>query len=164
MMSRRIVVVLCLLGFWIYAVHMVLQAGDTTRRDFPQFYAAARMIREGQAARLYDLAAQAEFQTRYYGSPPARPGIPDVPFLSPAATALIFLPLAWMPYGVAYGIWTGLNLCLLALAARMLERNLRLTPSYRILLWALFLAPVTVTFVNRSEERRVGKECRSRWS
>jgi hypothetical protein len=58
--------------------------------DFPDFYAAARMVREGYGHQLYDFQAQEKFQIRYAG----RTG--DY-YIHPPSETLVFLPICLWP-------------------------------------------------------------------
>jgi hypothetical protein len=55
--------------------------------DFPDFYAAARMVREGYGHQLYDVLAQDQFQIRYAG----RTG---TYYIHPPFETLLFLPIS----------------------------------------------------------------------
>ncbi len=114
--------------------------------DFQEFYIAGQMVRHGQSARLYDLATQAAFQTQYVDR--SRPVIdPDAPFLGPPATALLFLPMAWLPIMAAYAGWTGVNLLLLVATIRLLQRHLSIPQGDRPLFFALVFAPAYVSLL-----------------
>lgn len=81
--------------------------------DFPEFYAAAHMVREGVGRQLYNAAAQREFQARYTG----RVG---TYFNHPPFELLVYLPLARWPIERAYLLWSLLNVGLLLVTARIL--------------------------------------------
>jgi alpha-1,2-mannosyltransferase len=119
----------------------------TYRWDFQQFYIVAQMIRHGAASKLYDFSSQAAFQTSYIDRTRST-DTPDLPFLYPAATALLFLPLAWLPLTVAYAAWTACNLLLLLASLRLLQRHLPMGGGDRPLFFALLFAPVYVCILN----------------
>jgi len=89
------------------------------RLDFPQFYCAGQIIREGLGKSLYDLRTQWECQSRiasvhtFYNHPPFE--------------ALLFLPLTFFGYRAAYTLWTLATLGLLVYAARLIESQTRVS-------------------------------------
>ena len=88
------------------------------KNDFPPFYASAQMVREGQAARLYDFAAENSFIHRV--SDVTRPPNNHLPY-----ELLIFVPFTYFRFGVAHIMWTSLSMGMLVGVA-MLTRDLRL--------------------------------------
>jgi len=115
-------------------------------RDFSQFYGAAQMVRQGLGRDLYDLRTQAEFQSRvasvhvFYNHPPFE--------------TLLFLPLTFFSYRVAYTLWTLISVGLLVGAALLIESRTRVSstifrytriPADFVLAFVLFLtfAPAT---------------------
>ena len=83
-------------------------------QDFTIFYAAARMVRIGQAKALYDLPAQYREQQQFAPNVDIRKAA--LPYNHPPFEALLFVPLTYVPYVPAYGIWTAFNLAFLAAA------------------------------------------------
>lgn len=79
--------------------------------DFPLYYAAAKIINDGNGARLYDLAVQRDYQKEFG----ARDKDWDLPFNHPPYELLILLPLAKLSFPMAHALWTAMNLLLLAL-------------------------------------------------
>ena len=63
--------------------------------DFPDFYAAARMVRDGRGRDLYDPLVQNQYLIRYSG----RIG---TYFIHPPFEALVYLPFALLPLRWAY--------------------------------------------------------------
>ena len=72
--------------------------------DFPEFYAAARIVLEGRGHQLYDIATQEQFQIRYSG----RIG---TYFIHPAFETLIYLPFSLFPIDKAYSLWCWFTAC-----------------------------------------------------
>jgi multidrug transporter EmrE-like cation transporter len=107
----------------VYTAKHIEAESPTFRWDFQMFYMAAQMIRHGEAAKLYDFSTQAASQMRYV-DPTRLVKSPDLPFVYPAATALLFLPLAWLPLTAAYAVWTACKVLLLVATLRLLQRNL----------------------------------------
>jgi alpha-1,2-mannosyltransferase len=128
--------VLCIVVFF----HRKLES-PVIRWDFQLYYTAGHMIAEGQSSSLYDFAAQADFQNRYVD--PSRVVVmPDRPFFYPAATALVFVPLVWLPLDAAYIIWIAVNLLLLWMAVRLLQKEAILPENDWPLIGALLSLPV----------------------
>jgi len=76
--------------------------------DFPQFFVAGRILNDHSAARLYDL----QFQERLLEQVrPATKGL-SLPYLYPPFLAVVFRPLAVLPYPWAYGVWSAISFCL----------------------------------------------------
>jgi len=101
-----------------YVVHFFSASFPARQRgaDFPEFYAAARIVLEGNGRQLYDLRTQEEYQKRYSG----RIG---TYFNHPAYEALIYLPCALFSPNAAYTVWCWLNAGLMLLFAILLSRN-----------------------------------------
>lgn len=93
--------------------------------DFISFWSAGYIVRTGEGARLYDpglqeLVERAHFAAgfdHYYG------------YVLPAFAAWMFAPLSLLPFRAATFVWMGCNVALLAIAARMLARELTTAPA-----------------------------------
>jgi len=86
--------------------------------DFLVFWSAAEMAEAGRLAAAFDpQVLWAEL----------RKTAPDVPYgyywLYPPTFAVLVAPLALLPYGAAFWIWTGAGLALYAAAARAIARD-----------------------------------------
>ena len=90
-----------------------IRAGNN---DFPVFYSNAQMVREGQAARLYDFAAENSFVHRV--SDLARAPNNHLPY-----ELLIFIPLTYLSFGAAHLLWTLVSLGML-LGVALLMRSM----------------------------------------
>jgi hypothetical protein len=97
---------------------------ESFTRHSPGFvaaYTASRVLLEGEeASQLYDDAWFAEQVSRF------ETGIYDI-YVNPPTTALLMLPLAWLPYPLARGVWTAVNVITLFLLIYWLTRQLNLT-------------------------------------
>jgi hypothetical protein len=84
--------------------------------DFPAFYGAARIVRSGRIAELYDQRVQEESQRDLF---PA-----DVrgrlPFAYPPFVALAYVPLTWLPFKWAYAAVAVLMALCVVVAVRVL--------------------------------------------
>lgn len=94
---------------------------EDCRPDFPQFYAGARLVWQSPAA-LYDPTKQLEIQKSI------DPRITEIlPYTYPPVTAVLLIPLGWLPFPLAYAAMTALNLLLLMFSIRLLIAKLQLT-------------------------------------
>jgi hypothetical protein len=131
----------------IYAVWHERVETSTARWDFQGFYVAAEMVAHGEAANLYDLAKQAEYQTRFVD--PARTvTAPDLPFVNPAAAAVLFVPFVGLSLANAYIAWTAISLILLLVTSRLLQRELHLMEGELPFFAALMFTPTTVVLIH----------------
>jgi len=83
--------------------------------DFAEFYSAAQIVCQGLGRELYNLNLQYEFQSKI--------AVVHVFYNHPPFEALLFVPLTYCSYQVAYTIWTLVSVALLALAALMLKSH-----------------------------------------
>jgi Glycosyltransferase family 87 len=89
--------------------------------DFSSFYAAAVILHDGHGYELYDDRVQDAVQRSFFPIGMQRRG--DIlPFYHPPFEALLFMPLARLPYTGAYLVWFGINL-LLTIAVLVLSRG-----------------------------------------
>jgi hypothetical protein len=95
---------------------------DDCRSDFPCFYAGAKLIWHSPSA-LYDEASQLAIQRTI----DRRIGDSILPFTHPPFTAIVYMPLGWLPFSGAYLAITIVNLLLLAISFRLLGTTLKLT-------------------------------------
>ncbi|HZE88121.1 MAG TPA: glycosyltransferase family 87 protein, partial [Verrucomicrobiae bacterium] len=121
------------------------------KNDFTSYYVAARVVESGRANDLYypepkgSLLAQASIEHPWIDV--ARSAGIDNPnyYLYPPLFAVAFVPLATLPYGVAFGAWLLLNVGFLAgaLVLCLPPRGLRTLPGFAAaLLVALTFYPV----------------------
>jgi len=109
--------------------------------DFPDFYCAARMVREGYGRQLYDAAVQRRFQVLYGG----RIG---TLYIHPPFETLLYLTVAWLPLYPAYVGWCLVNLLVLAVAVWRIARDALPGWDWRVLLvLSLTFVPVLLNFV-----------------
>lgn len=133
---------LALVGAAVLLVGAVLWAdrGELTEKtDFSVTYLGARMVHDGQGAKLYDLVEQERMRTSLFEHP--NPLI----YEHPPFEALLFAPLSSLPYRTAYLIW-GLGNALIWLVLPYLVRPYAPAPKDALgylALWFLF-APLGV--------------------
>jgi hypothetical protein len=115
--------------------------------DFTIFYAAGLMVRRGQAAQLYDNQLQGQTEREFAQVARTKEG--QLPYNHPPFEVLPFLPLTYVSYLRAYGLWLLVNLLLLAGSLRALGPPL---PALFSIPWLPYLAalsffPVAVTLM-----------------
>lgn len=124
-----------------------IRESATEHWDFQAFYLGAQMIVHGEGDRLYDINAQAAAQTRYL-YPTRKVTVPDLPFLYPAAATAPFLPLTKFSMKIAFPLWTAMNLLLLLLSLRLLQKVLPLPQDDWPLLPVILFAPTYIVLLN----------------
>ena len=114
-------------------------------QDFTAFYTGAKMVRGGQGARLYDLAAQYDLQKQFTPDVPIRQAA--LPYNHPPFEALLFIPFTYLSYWPAYLLWTFLNVGMVAWSLRIVRKTFpevgRLSPVF-VALAATGLVPVVI--------------------
>ena len=137
--AKNLILLAALALIAIYLAHRFPEMEKGT--DFPEFYAAAKVVKDGRGHQLYDPAIQQQFQIQFTG----RIG---TYFNHPAFEALFYLPFAAAPPQRAYVLWSLLNLGLLIAIARSLQHYAFTRVGWQVLL-ALFLvfAPVLLNLL-----------------
>src|SRR5260370_26042398 len=96
--------------------------GPDLGADFAGFYTAGTLLNEYPSERLYDLELQDQLYHRLL--PHLAPEV-TLPYVHPPFFAVLFRPLAWLPYAWAYIVWllfsVGLVLTSLLLMRPMLD-------------------------------------------
>jgi hypothetical protein len=113
--------------------------------DFTIFYTAATMLRSGLGHQLYDEHVQFEVQREFAGPIPSRLGA--LPYNHPPFEALIFVPLTFLSYPLAFAVWDLLNVVALFGVAFLLRRSvnaLHLIPPWEFVALSLAFFPVFV--------------------
>jgi hypothetical protein len=107
------------------------------RLDFISQYTAGKIVYRGLASKLYDYQTQLSVQ-RQYGH--------DVPllYIHPPFEALLFLPLAYLPYWTAFLVWGVINIAVLAAVLVLLGPWFtRLDTGSRLVLVGVLILPLT---------------------
>lgn len=139
LLVKNLLLVTVLTGLVVYLAGRF--PGMEKGTDFPDFYVAARMVREGAGHELYSAAVQQEFQIRYAG----RVG---TYFIHPPFETLLYLPFAQWPMERAYLLWSLLNVGLLLLTARITARQMLPGWDWQMLAaGALLFTPVLLNFI-----------------
>lgn len=83
------------------------------RSDFISFWTGATLIRDGESANLFNMETQRAFQQQLRQelatTEEIRTATLHNPFHTPAAIAIPFLPLTWLPLSWAYCVWFGIS-------------------------------------------------------
>jgi hypothetical protein len=107
-------------------------------QDFAIYYAAAKMLREGRSAVLYNLAVQYQTQLTFAPNVPIRRAA--LPYNHPPFEAVWFVPFTFLKFWPAYLVWTGLNLMMLAASVILLRRYPRIRDVHPVLAGGAVLA------------------------
>lgn len=103
---------------WLFllvaATAVAVNARHPFQMDFVSYWSAAWLASDGQALAAYNIAVHRAVEARVV----AFDGL--MPFPYPPAYLILLLPLAWLPYPAAAGVWIALTLAGYALAARRL--------------------------------------------
>jgi hypothetical protein len=128
--------VLFSLGIFLFAAI----ADSPISSDYAAFYASGKMLTAGLGTKLYDWKLQQQIELSFTPRP--------VPFQRPAFEALVFVPLAWLPFRLAYVVWRMLSVALLVSSLFLLREAIRpLTLVQRLLVLAVSLLPVLAVLV-----------------
>jgi hypothetical protein len=137
----------------ILCLHMWMFVGVRQRiargyPDFTIFYTAGTLLSEGAGHQLYDPQAQYRVQEKLDPKTLLRQG--PLPYNHPPFEALIFLPLALLPYRWAFATWDLVNVVLLACVMLRLRRSLQvfqLISAWDLVLGSLAFFPVFACFL-----------------
>lgn len=120
--KRNFMIAAFLLGMTCCNLTLVSRVVTPLRQglqDFPIYYMAGRLVREGRGAVLYDGNVQYKSQLEFALIPQPE----DLkPFNHPAFEALLFVPFTFLPFWQAYLAWTALSLTMLLAAVLLLKR------------------------------------------
>ena len=117
-------------GFFFWSVRDLIARGAP---DFTAYYSAGKIIREGQATRLYNAQKQAAVQFEFATPSESRRG--PLSYIHPPFEALLFVPFSLLPYTISYVVWDLLGLFALAGAWQLLRT--RIVSLRKFKLWQL---------------------------
>jgi hypothetical protein len=112
--ALRPILLALLAAMIVLHVWMFLRLGReiaTGYPDFTIFYTAGKCVREGRGRQLYELETQFAFQRGF--APEVKRRDNPLPFNHPPFEALLFAPLAGLPYVTAYLVWAVFNIVLI---------------------------------------------------
>jgi glycosyl transferase family 87 len=136
-------------GVW-WSARKQLQAGY---QDFTTFYAAGRILSSGDSSRLYDSALQRQVEQEFAPQPVSHKGL--LPYLHPPIEAVIFLPLAKLPYFDAYLLWDAISVLAMAVALLILRQHLprvRGEPAWLLILAGMAFFPVFTALLQGQDD------------
>jgi hypothetical protein len=125
-------------GVLLIHLLVVWNARDLIWKGYPDFtiyYTAGTMVREGMGHSLYDDAAQFRVQQAF--APQVATRLGALPFNHPPFEAVLFVPLSYFPYRVAYLLWTLGNLTMLAALPILLRPHVPLLCAWSPLAWTV---------------------------
>jgi Glycosyltransferase family 87 len=117
--------------------------------DFSIFYTAGEILGEGRGSELYDDRLQEEVQRSFSPIGLEKRGA-ILPYNHPPFEALVFVPLARLPYVFAYLFWLAINLGLTLTLLVLLRRNftnLGRAPLYLWLLAGFGFLPIFIALI-----------------
>ena len=79
--------------------------------DFLAFYTGGSLVQSGRVAELYNLESIHTFQRAVAAAGQLQLGDNFGPFWNPPFYALVFVPLAKLPYRTALAVWECLGVC-----------------------------------------------------
>jgi Glycosyltransferase family 87 len=101
------------------------QVFSGVKADFSCFYRAGRMVVSGDAARVYDLHAERQYDSQLHTSFVDAAGHSfSLPFVFAPFVLLLFAPLSLLPYSQAEPVWYGMNVGMLLAVPFVLRRKL----------------------------------------
>lgn len=131
------------IGMWIGTI----RANLIPRTDFSYFYTAYSIVRNGEAAKLYDMQTQALYQHEMLN---LNTEVDFLPFLYPPFVALFLSVLSALPLNIAYCVWSLIQFGLLIWLIFLLNRIFSdWSKRERVVLSITLLAfwPLAITFI-----------------
>jgi hypothetical protein len=125
-------------GVLLIHLLVVWNARDLIWKGYPDFtiyYTAGTMVRQGMGHTLYDDARQFRVQQAF--APQVATRLGALPFNHPPFEAVLFVPLSYLPYRVAYLLWTLVNLAMLAALPILLRPHVSLLRAWPPLAWTI---------------------------
>lgn len=116
--------------------------------DFIEFYNAGKILNQYGSHRLYDFQLQQDLTQAFI------PGF-SLPYVTPPYVAILFSPLALLPFSVAYLIWILISVALYAGAVSLIAR-LELLPRDMILLVCLAFPPFLMLVIAGGQISAIG--------
>src|ERR1044072_6856181 len=143
-----IVVNSLMIAFSFVRTGNVTLSGAPFGGDFIEFYNAGRILNRYGSHRLYDFQLQQDLTQEYV------PGF-SLPYVTPPYVAILFSPLALLPFSVAYLIWIFISVALYAGAISLIAR-LKLLPRGMTLLVCLAFPPFLMLAIAGGQISAIG--------
>jgi hypothetical protein len=125
-------------GVLLIHLLVVWNARDLIWKGYPDFtiyYTAGTIVREGMGHKLYDDAVQFRVQKAF--APQVATRLGALPFNHPPFEAVLFVPLSYFPYRVAYLLWSVVNLAMLAALPILLRRHVPVLNGWPPWVWTV---------------------------
>jgi hypothetical protein len=142
---------LFLAGMLLLHVLLAWNSRELVRKGYPDFtifYSAGKIVRQGLGRHMYEEQVQYRIQQEFASGVSIRQGA--LPYNHPPFEALIFVPLTWLPYVVAYLLWDLLNLLILFALPFLLRPHmlvLQQTPGAAWLFVSLAFFPIFIALL-----------------
>lgn len=125
----------------VFVYYTRATAGANPGWDFEHYYAGAQIVRAGLGHRLYDIDVQHVFETRYgHGA--------GAVFNYPAATVLLYWPVAFLPLNAAFLVWTAVSMAITMIAVWILARSIGIADPWWPMLLSMGLYPLQWSLVS----------------
>lgn len=115
--------------------------------DFIAFYTAGSLVDQGRLGELYNLEAVHQYQRELAAANHFDIGRAYGPWWNPPFYALVFAPLARLPYPVASAIWIAINLVCFGFACVLLCRFLPMKTEWRVRALVPVLSILSAPFI-----------------
>lgn len=125
-------------GVLLIHLLVVWNARDLIWKGYPDFtiyYTAGTVVREGMGHTLYDDAVQFRVQKAF--APQVATRLGALPFNHPPFEAVLFVPLSYFPYRVAYLLWSLVNLAMLAILPILLRPHVPVLIDWPSWVWTV---------------------------
>ena len=107
--------IMTLIGQTLWFSLLPQESSPRTFADFDAFYLAAHMVWRGEVDQAYDFSMFSRAQEAFFGAPRF------LPWAYPPQFNLLVAPLAFLPYGVAYGLFTSTTIAAYLLTLKRLS-------------------------------------------
>lgn len=122
----------------------IMSANFIRSFDFMTYYSSFRLVLDGHAGQVYDLHTLGHAEASVIGA-----AYSVIPYLYPPYFALIFAPLAVLPFGLSFLFWLVFNCVLLSLSLYFLQTYAHLSgraaTAFRVA--AISFLPVFLTLI-----------------
>jgi hypothetical protein len=124
----------------VLAIHVLIVWNSRTKivkgyPDFTIYYAAGSIVRQGMGHRLYDDATQLQAKRQF--APEVSTRLGDMPFNHPPFEALLFVPLTYLPYPIAFLLWALANVAMLTVLPYLLRPHVPALAAWPAPAWTL---------------------------
>ena len=137
-----------MIGLSFTRTQRVTLSGAPFGGDFIEFYNSGRILNTYGARRLYDFQLQEDLTREFL------PGF-SVPYVTPPFVAILFSPLAYLPFWLAYLAWIVISIALY-LCATSLSLRLEILPRGMTILVCLAFPPFLMLVIAGGQISAIG--------